>query len=65
MSDFVDALKTRIWAEQQRWLNIKREKIFVGLDLSCGKREELIEELKRYRYEDRKSRPSGEIQRET
>lgn len=65
MSDFVDALKIRILTEQQRWLNIKREKIFVGLDLSCGKREELIEELKRYRYEDRKSRPSSEIQRET
>lgn len=61
MSDFVDALKTSVWAEQQRRLYIKREKIFGRLDLSRDKREELVEELKRYRYENRKSRPSGKV----
>ena len=63
MSDFVDTMIVRVCTERLMRLNIKLERYFVGIDL--GERNELIEEIKKYRYEDRKSRPSGEVQRET
>ena len=62
MSDFVDSLIVRICTERMKRLNIKREKCFVGIDLGRDRIEEILEELKNYKYEGRELRPSGEIQ---
>jgi len=63
MSDFVDTLIIRRCVEKLKLLNIKRERCFVGVDLGREERRDLIEELKSYNYEDRKSRRSGALQK--